>query len=174
VQCIAYYSQFALDRGAHVVNNKVLIIPADDLYLLSVLNSRISWWIINRTFQHMKDEGLSVDVQFLRKLPVPNATPELRRSIHDVAARMLLPRETLEIAPLELQLDALVQRAFELTSEEQRILVENLPPRDPISALICEPGSPAVPSESDGTLQAPRRRAAVPRRRGRVAETDDA
>jgi type I restriction-modification system DNA methylase subunit len=135
VQCIAYYSQFALDEGAHVVNNKVLVIQSDDLYVLSVLNSRIVWWISNRRFQHMKDDGLSVDVQFLKKLPIPNATPELRREISAIAERIIAARGAADIATLELQLDALVSRAFELTEQEQRILVANLPPRDPISVL---------------------------------------
>jgi len=61
VQCIAYYSQFALDEGAHYVNNKAIVIPTDSLYVLAILNSRVTWWIVNRVFQHMKDEGLMDD-----------------------------------------------------------------------------------------------------------------
>ena len=89
VQVIAYFSQFALDCGGHYLNDKVLFIPSEDRYLLSVLNSRVAWWIINRTFQHMKDEGLNIQVQFLLALPVPDAVPSLRARIETVSDQLI-------------------------------------------------------------------------------------
>ena len=139
VQCIAYYSQFAFDENLHYINNKAIVIPTDDLYLLAILNSRVTWWIVNRTFQHMKDEGLSVDVQFLKRLPVPSVPNDLRADIsrlaHDVVAAALLPAEVREILPFEIRLNELVENAFALTDSERRVLVSNLPPRDPIQVL---------------------------------------
>lgn len=162
VQCIAYYSQFALDAGRHVANNKVLIIPSDDLYLLSVLNSRVIWWVINRTFQHMKDEGLSVDVQFLKKLPIPNVSPALRSEIH-VLAQQIFEAPSVSRAPLEVELDRLVMRAFDLTPEEESVLVESLPPRDPIESLSAD--SKGIPQEGATTVtvaQPPRGATVIP------------
>lgn len=152
VQCIAYYSQFALDEGAHLVNNKVLVIPAADRYLLAVLNSRVSWWIINRTFQHMKDDGLSVDVQFLRRLPIPDAAPEQRREITSVASQILASGDASELSSLELRLDALVARAFALTSQELRTLLASVPARDPISLLEDTPAGDSVADVEPLTL----------------------
>jgi hypothetical protein len=149
VQCIAYYSQFALDEGSHLVNNKVLIIPSADRYLLSVLNSRVTWWIINRTFQHMKDEGLSVDIQFLKKLPIPNTTPDRRREISAVTSQLVSATEAAEVSALELRLDALIEQVFALTAHEHRTLVDNLPPRDPISVLKGDPQAAPPLSGSD-------------------------
>ncbi|MFB1484098.1 Eco57I restriction-modification methylase domain-containing protein [Corallococcus sp. RDP092CA] len=132
VQCIAYYSQFALDHGGHVVNNKVLIVPSDDPFLVAVLNSRLVWWIVNRTFQHMKDEGLSVDVQYLKKLPIPVVSPELRAEIANLGQQIMSEGSAAARARLELALDQAVMRAFEMTPTEEKTLVENLPPRDPV------------------------------------------
>jgi hypothetical protein len=132
VQCIAYYSQFALDDGGYVVNNKVLVVPSSDPFLVAVLNSRLLWWIVNRTFQHMKDEGLSVDVQYLKKLPIPVVSPELRAEIVTLAEQIMSEGSTAARARLELGLDQAVMRAFEMTPTEQKTLVENLPPRDPV------------------------------------------
>ena len=42
----------------------------------------------------MKDDGLSVDVQFLKRLPIPDATPELRREINALSERIIAARET--------------------------------------------------------------------------------
>jgi len=146
VQCIAYYSQFAFDEQGLYVNNKAIVIPTDDLYLLAILNSRIVWWIVNRTFQHMKDEGLSVDVQFLKRLPVPTVGEPLRSEIQSLAAEIVTasnsPTGSQCIPSLEVRLNDLVMQAFALTEAEQEILVSSLPPRDPIAELGAMP--PAV------------------------------
>jgi hypothetical protein len=139
VQCIAYYSQFAFDDLALYVNNKAIVIPTCDLYLLGILNSRVIWWIINRTFQHMKDEGLSVDVQFLKRLPVPTVPDDLRGSITGLARELVtaasLRANERNVAPLEIRLNDLVEEAFGLTAPERQVLVSSLPPRDPIRCL---------------------------------------
>jgi hypothetical protein len=132
VQCIAYYSQFALDHGGHVVNNKVLVIPSDEPFLVAVLNSRLVWWIVNRTFQHMKDEGLSVDVQYLRKLPIPVVSAKLRGEIASLGKQIMSEASVPARARLELTLDQAVMRAFEMTPSEEKTLVGTLPLRDPV------------------------------------------
>lgn len=152
VQVIAYYSQFALDNHGHVVNDKVVLVPSADLYLLAILNSRIGWWIINRTFQHMKDEGINVNIQYLKKLPVPEAPERLRVEIVSLAQRMLGETAPSTRAALELQLDELVMRAFEMTPAEEKTLVENLPPRDPVErakADLAGNGGPAAPETTE-------------------------
>ncbi|HJV26308.1 MAG TPA: N-6 DNA methylase [Aromatoleum sp.] len=138
VQCIAYYSQFALDQGGHAVNNKILIVPTDDLFLLAVLNSRVVWWIVNRTFQHMKDEGLSVDIQYLKKLPIPMVSSEQRDEIVRISEQIIREERAAVRARLELQLDELIMRAFAMTPAEQKTLVENLPPRDPLERVKAD------------------------------------
>ena len=140
VQCIAYFSQFALDREGQYLNNKVLFVPSEDLYLLAVLNSRVTWWIINRTFQHMKDDGISVDVQFLLALPIPGADAPLRTEIQSLASRLIhlsqaSVADAAEQSDLELRLNSLVQQAFDLTPEEVSVLERSLPQRDPIALL---------------------------------------
>ncbi|MGA2264797.1 MAG: Eco57I restriction-modification methylase domain-containing protein, partial [Acidobacteriota bacterium] len=105
VQCIAYFSRFALDVEGHYINNKILLIPSGDPYLCGILNSRVTWWLINRTFQHMK------------------AVQEILRSPESMRAE------------LEFSLNRLVEEAFELTPEERQILENSLPARDPIAIL---------------------------------------
>jgi hypothetical protein len=139
VQCIAYYSQFAFDEQGLYANNKAIIIPTSDFYLLAVLNSRIIWWIVNRTFQHMKDEGLSVDVQFLKRLPVPTVSDELRADISRLARELVvagsLPADLQKTTSLEIEINERVEQAFALSEAERQVLVSCLPPRDPIATL---------------------------------------
>ena len=101
VQVIAYYSQFALDNAGYVVNDKVVLLPSADLYLLAILNSRVAWWVINRTFQHMKDEGINVNIQYLKKLPIPNASAALRANIVALSQRALVEGVSSQRAALE-------------------------------------------------------------------------
>ena len=153
VQCIAYYSQFALDEHGHYANNKALVIPTDDLYLLAILNSRIIWWIVNRTFQHMKDEGLSVDVQFLKRLPIPAVGEPLHSEIASLAGEIVAasksPTGSEQIPSLEMRLNNLVTRAFALTAAEQDVLISSLPPRDPIAEVErAFPAAAGAPTQS--------------------------
>jgi hypothetical protein len=148
VQVIAYYSRFGFDTESHYANDKVILIPTDDPYILAILNSRISWWVINRIFPHMKDDGLNIQVQFLRQMPVPPPSPSLRSDISKFAT-ILTTRETLpedKICSIELQLNDLVERAFGLTDAQRELIIATLPPRDPIAEILrnTEEADPAA------------------------------
>jgi len=153
VQCIAYFSRFALDNDGQYVNNKILFIPSGDLYLLGILNSRVSWWIINRTFQHMKDDGLSVDIQFLMSLPIPHVTPSLYTEISDAVKSLIT--KAYEVQPaLEIHLNQLVLEAFRLSEEERTMIDNSLPLRDPI-AILTDPSMLSVLEENDVAVAHP-------------------
>jgi hypothetical protein len=154
VQCIAYFSRFALDLAGRTVNNKVLFLPSGDLYLLGILNSRISWWVINRTFQHMKDDGLSIDVQFLLALPVPAVLEELREAIAGIVRSLVEGTASSDTAS-EVDLNQLVERAFGLSVEERQILEASLPARDPIVTLGIAESMPAEEAVDDSVAVDP-------------------
>ncbi len=138
VQGIAYYSQLALAREGCYISNMVAFIPSSDLSLLATLNYRVSWWFIARTFPPRKDRGRSLDIQHLLELPIPNASADARQKISAVVTALIQSPEA-ERRGLEDHLNALVQDAFELSSQEVSVLERSLPPRDPI-ALLQEAG----------------------------------
>ncbi|HYK89288.1 MAG TPA: N-6 DNA methylase [Acidobacteriota bacterium] len=148
VQCIAYFSRFSLDLEGHCVNNKILLIPSGDLYLTGILNSRIIWWLINRTFQHMKDDGLSIDVQFLVDLPIPSPSPERSNAIAETVRNLLNSSDSIQ-TELELRLNRLVEEAFELTPQERQILENSLPPRDPVEMLTTASSNDVLGASDD-------------------------
>ncbi|MGB9408102.1 MAG: UvrD-helicase domain-containing protein, partial [Terracidiphilus sp.] len=153
VQCIAYFSRFALDNDGQYVNNKILFIPSGDLYLLGILNSRVSWWIINRTFQHMKDDGLSVDIQFLMSLPIPHVAPSLYTEISETVKSLIA--KAYEVQPaLEIHLNQLVLEAFQLSEEERTMIDNSLPLRDPI-AILTAPSMLSVLEKNDVAVAHP-------------------
>ena len=71
VQCIGYHSRWAEDASGGYINNKAYLIPSCSRVLLAVLNSPLVWWVMWRTFPHMKDEAFSIDGNCIERIPVP-------------------------------------------------------------------------------------------------------
>ena len=139
VQVIAYYSQFTFDSSAHYVSDKSIVIPTHDIFLAAILNSRVMWWLLNRSLQHMKDDGLNVAVHHVKRLPVPTTSEDLHNNISRVARELVAaaasPCAKDKIASLEIEINGLVEQAFALTESERHVMVSSLPPRDPIATL---------------------------------------
>jgi hypothetical protein len=75
----------------------------------------------------MKDEGLSVDVQFLTDLPIPDAPEELREAVRReteslLAVAMTEPGAAAELLHRERRIGDLVEQTFALTEEERNLL----------------------------------------------------
>ena len=75
VQCIGYHSRWAEDRSGGYINNKAYLLPSSLRELLAVVNSPLMWWIMWRTFPHMKDEAFSIDGNCIEQLPIPSLEP---------------------------------------------------------------------------------------------------
>jgi hypothetical protein len=97
------------------------------------------WWIANRTFQHMKDEGLAIEVQFLKQLPIPTVPLPLRSDISQTCGALMdavaSAAQMQMISALELDLNSLVEQAYSLTKSERELMLSSLPPRDPVETF---------------------------------------
>jgi hypothetical protein len=89
VQCIGYHSRWARDDCESFINNKAYCIPSDSLALLAILNSPAIWWLMWRTFPHMKDEAFSIDGQCIELLPIPDLPAQLDGAIGEIAAHIV-------------------------------------------------------------------------------------
>lgn len=74
---IAKESRFVLDRLGKFTNDKVFIIPVDDLYILGVLNSVIVWHYLKSICSVLGDPNnggrLELRSIYVSKIPIPNA-----------------------------------------------------------------------------------------------------
>jgi len=77
-QEISTYQSFSFDRDGLYVNNKVFIIPVNDLYLLGVLNSSLAWHYLDETCSKLQGGAFAMQSPYISKLPIPNA-PEAER-----------------------------------------------------------------------------------------------
>jgi hypothetical protein len=88
-QEIQFHPCYALDRTGSVANNKVFMLPTDDLYLLGVLNSPLMWWHNWRYLPHMKDEALSPVGFRMSELPIAEPTDAIRAGVMNHVDRLL-------------------------------------------------------------------------------------
>ncbi len=63
--------QFCLDRKGYYTNQKCFIIPLDDNYLLSVLNSRIMFFFFKMNLPKLRGDYFEPGYIHLRKFPIP-------------------------------------------------------------------------------------------------------
>src|SRR5207245_1593293 len=70
-------------------NNKTFCVPAEDLYLLGVLNSPLMWWHNWRFLTHLKDEALSPMGYMMEKLPIAQPSCEIRSKVEEAVGRLI-------------------------------------------------------------------------------------
>jgi hypothetical protein len=75
-QEIQFHSWFSLDTAGACLNNKVFMLPTNDLALLGVLCSPLMWWYLTRTLPHMKDEALCPAGFLMEDVPMTTGSSE--------------------------------------------------------------------------------------------------
>lgn len=110
-QEMATYQGFAFDDGGLYVNNKVFMIPTDDLYLLGVLNSKWAWSYLQTNCTALNSGTLELKTPVMERLPIPMPSPKEREAI------AALVRRCIEAAPedrgeLEAEIDDRVARLY--------------------------------------------------------------
>jgi hypothetical protein len=111
---ITWRAQWSLDLEATFSNNTVYFVPSDDLWILAVANSPITWWFAWRSAVHGKDEALRFIGEFVQDLPIPPPTAA-QRAAAEAAVRQLIEirktqqavrRDTLDWLRVEYAVDA--------------------------------------------------------------------
>jgi len=88
-QEIATFQSFAYDTTGAFANNKVFLIPTDDLYLLGVLNSTPAWDYLQSVCSKLVGGALAMQTPYVLSLPVPNASTKDRAAITALVQKCL-------------------------------------------------------------------------------------
>ena len=93
---ITWRSQWSLDDQGTLASNTVYFLPTDDLWILAVINSPISWWYAWRTAVHGKDEALRFIGVFVADFPIPKLgqAERMQNLVHQL---VLIARSSHEI-----------------------------------------------------------------------------
>jgi len=139
---IAAHSQFTYVAGEAFVGNTVYLVPSGDLFLLGVLNSKVTEFIMHAVSPPVRGDYYRYFTQYVEELPIPvidpNAPADAARHDQMVAlvermlalhaqiaaagsptAKRMLERQ---IEATDRQIDALVYELYGLTEEEIRVV----------------------------------------------------
>jgi hypothetical protein len=114
---IAKEPRFTLDSDGYFVNNKVFVIPMNDIYLLGVLNSMPAWYYLKKTCSVLGDPQkggrLELRAVFLTKLPIPKASAAKKAEIEELV-RFCLGQPGEQCGNAEKDLDRIVASLYNL------------------------------------------------------------
>jgi type I restriction-modification system DNA methylase subunit len=72
---ITWRPEWTLDTSGMLCNNTAYILPSNDPWIVTVVNSPISWWYAWRNAIHGKDEALRFIKEFVQDFPIPTPMP---------------------------------------------------------------------------------------------------
>jgi Eco57I restriction-modification methylase len=88
-QVIQFHSRYCLDRDGRLSNDKTFFLPADDPWLLAVLNSPLMWWYNWRHLTHLKDEALSPMAYKIQSIPIAANNRKSARAAADHVEKLI-------------------------------------------------------------------------------------
>lgn len=88
-QEIATFQSFALAPGGLYLNNKVFLLPGQDLYLLGILNSSPSWQYLAGRCSLLQGGAYAMQTPYVSRTPVPVAAPTDCAPIEELVQKCL-------------------------------------------------------------------------------------
>lgn len=118
-QEIATYQAFAWDEQCFFSNNKTFIIPDASKYLLGILNSRVTWFFLDKVVSKLQGGAFAMQTPYVSQIPIPvegNGQPIESKVEQLIAAKQAGLDEM--AALLEKEIDELVYVLFCLSPTE--------------------------------------------------------
>jgi type I restriction-modification system DNA methylase subunit len=110
-QEIATYQSFAYDEDGLYFNNKVFIIPTNDLFLLAVLNSSQAWEYLRLVSSKLVGGALAMQTPYLFSLPIPKATHSQKRTV-SALVKKCLKAKNVDRQDIEKQIDEIIENLY--------------------------------------------------------------
>jgi hypothetical protein len=119
-------SKFSFDSGGFYSNDKTYLIPSEDLALLGILNSSVSWCHISGVCQVKLGRVYELRVMYMETIPIARPSATDRKKLSDLAEALSAESCPNRLA-LEAELNDRVAHLYGLTAEEQKIVNGILP-----------------------------------------------
>lgn len=121
------FPRFAtIDKGIYSTNNVSLLIGENLFYLLGVLNSKFAGYYFLRNIAILDNGGMQMRQQFVENIPIPiinesnsKLKEEIEHLVEDIIAFKKVSKDT---SDLEIKIDQLVYKLFDLSEEEIAII----------------------------------------------------
>ena len=118
-QTIAVQPCFIYDEKGFYCNNSMWIIPTKNKALLTLLNSKMGWWLTSKKCPFIQGGRQLIWKQFCQ-IPIP---PNLSENLSEIAEQILEARKNgIDTKVLENKADELVYDAYGLTDDERKVI----------------------------------------------------
>ncbi len=118
--------EFTFDINHLYTNQKCFIIPLDDLYLLSILNSKLTFFLFKQILPKLRGDFYEPGFIYLKDFPIVNNSPsEDRKRICDLVNKIINEKQAASwknTDSLETEIDMIIYGLYGLTEEEIRIV----------------------------------------------------
>jgi hypothetical protein len=116
---IAPNPSFAYDTSGVFGGNTMYILPAKDVYLLGILNSRVVEFFYHQISSTIRGDYLRFIATYMKQIPIPEPTPAQREAIEALVGKLLAAEgQGPRVPAWERALNELVYEVYELTAEE--------------------------------------------------------
>lgn len=116
---------YAYDDSGCFHNDALFFISLDDKFLLSFLNSNVSWWFLCQVSTDLQNGYLQALIANQEPIPIPEATPADRDRLSALAeAAATATGADLEV--IETEINQIVYRLFDLTDAEIQLIEDSL------------------------------------------------
>src|SRR5574337_457384 len=129
IPAIANSVQYAPDAEGYFSNDKTSICVTDEApFLLGLLNSRLLWWLIQRTAASKQGGFYEFKPMYVSQLPIPALSLKEKKRIVDLAGKILSAKSAdpaADVSTLEADIDQLVYTLYGLTKDEIALIEED-------------------------------------------------
>ncbi len=120
-------SRFTIDTEGCYLDMNGFIIPSENYWLLSILNSSVVWWFLQKTCSVLGDADtngrLRLKSQFVEKIPVPKTNAIIENKLSNISKKCIsLKKKNQDTTTLEKEIDLMVYKLYELSYEEVKII----------------------------------------------------
>ena len=118
-------NKFACDEKGVFLNAPAVFLPTSDKYLLAVLNSKITWHFLKSICVIRSGGYIEVKPQYFEQIPVPEISEKDKQPFIILVDKILESKELgLESTEFEKEIDKLVYKLYNITSDEKIIIEE--------------------------------------------------
>lgn len=116
-------TSFALDVNGYFGNDNNQMIISDNLYLLGILNSKVSRVILSGICDYVRGGFARLKINYVQQVPIVKASSSFVNLIETLVLEVIKQKQQLlNTSDLENQIDQLVYQLYGLTEEEIKII----------------------------------------------------
>ncbi len=115
---------FIFDESGLFCNDSMWIIPSSDKVLLSILNSKMGWWLISKYCTAIQN-GYQLIWKYFGQIPIPKYDEKQAKPIILIVDQILKSKKSdvnADVSTLEKEIDQFVYQLYGLTEEEIKIV----------------------------------------------------